>query len=60
MLAYMLEIEVLVVLAEKDREAKSALRVSEARAGTRGVRAAIADGLARVGLPRARRTESAH
>jgi hypothetical protein len=46
----MQQLEVRAVLAEKDREARAALRVSEAKSGPRGLTAGFGGRLAQLGI----------
>ncbi len=46
----MQQLEVRAVLAEKDREARAALRVSEAKNGPRGLTAGFGGRLAQLGI----------
>ena len=50
MIDLMMQLEARAVLAEKDREARAALRVSEAKSGSRGSTAGFASRLARLGI----------
>lgn len=50
MIDLMQQLEVRAILAEKDREARAALRVSEARNGPRGLMAAYTGRLAQLGI----------
>jgi len=50
MIDLMLQLEARAVLAEKDREARAALRVSEANSGARGLPAGFAGRLAQLGI----------
>jgi len=50
MIDLMQQLEVRAILAEKDREARAVLRVSEAKSGPRGLTAGFAGRLARLGI----------
>ncbi len=50
MIDLMQQLEVRAILAEKDREARAALRVSEARSGARGFMAGCTGRLPRLGI----------
>jgi hypothetical protein len=50
MIDLMHQFEVRAILAEKEREAKATLRVSEAKSGPRGLTAAFGGSLARLGM----------
>jgi len=50
MIDLMQQLEVRAVLAEKDREARAALRVSEAKSGPRGLTAGFGGRLAQLGI----------
>jgi hypothetical protein len=56
MIDLMQQLEVRAILAEKDREARAALRVSEARNGPRGLMAGYTGHLARPGIGSKRET----
>jgi hypothetical protein len=45
----MQQFEVRAILAERDREARAAIRASEAKSARRGLKAALSGGLARPG-----------
>jgi hypothetical protein len=50
MIDLMMRLEARAILAEKDRQARAALRVSEAKSGPRGLTAGFAGRLAQLGV----------
>lgn len=50
MIDLMMQLEARAILAEKDREARAALRVREAKSGPRGLTAGFAGRLAQLGI----------
>jgi len=50
MIDLMMQLEARAVLAEKDREARAALRVSEAKSGPRGLKVGFTGRLAELGI----------